>query len=202
MESKLTKLAKERSQLEYNILSRDSINWFKQKVRDIRNPTVEVMTIARERQRKVTFPILGKLYFFYYDPKYADVLPYYDIFPLVLVLRRYNDGFLGLNLHYLPIPYRAAFLDRLMNLAVLNENDDPERVRITYSILNASRKYKAFEPCLKRYLYGQMGSRLLKVEPNEWETALFLPVERFRSENKAFAKNKVFKESIKTIRKG
>jgi hypothetical protein len=201
MESKLTNLAKQRSELEYNLLSRDSINWFQQKVRDVRNPTNEIMAIARERQRRTTFPVLGKLYFFNYDPKFADVLPYYDIFPLVLILRRYNDGFLGLNLHYLPILYRAAFLDRLMNLAVLDDNDHPERVKISYSILDTSRRYKAFEPCLKRYLYGQMGSRLLKVEPNEWETALFLPVEKFRSGNKAISKNKVFKESIQKIRK-
>jgi|694.fasta_scaffold02131_8 hypothetical protein len=202
MESKLTKLAKDRSQLEYNMLSKESINWFQQKVRNIRNPNYEIMSISRERQRKVVLPLLGRLYFFHYDPKYADVLPYYDVFPLVLMLKRYNDGFLGLNLHYLPIVYRAAFLDRLMNLAVLNENDDPERVRISYSILTSSRKYKAFEPCLKRYLYTQMGSRLMRVEPNEWETALFLPVERFRQDGMAIAKNKVFKESIQKIRKG
>jgi hypothetical protein len=47
-----------------------------------------------------------------------------------------------------------------------------------------------------------MGSRLLRVEPSEWETALFLPVERFRAANKAVAKNKVFKESVQKIRKG
>lgn len=202
MESKLTKLSQERSELEYRILSKESIDWFQKKIREIRNPTNEMMAIARERQRRVTFPILGKLYFYYYDPKYADVLPYYDIFPLTLVLKRYNDGFLGLNLHYLPVLYRATFLDRLINLAELNENDEPERVRVTYSILNASRKYKAFEPCLKRYLYTQMGSRLLKIEPNEWETALFLPVERFRQDGQPINKNRVFRESVKTIRKG
>jgi hypothetical protein len=121
---------------------------------------------------------------------------------LVLVLKRYDDGFLGLNLHYLPPLLRATFLDRLLNFAVLNEEDDPERIRITYSILSASKRYKAFEPCLKRYLYNQMGSRLLKVEPEEWETALFLPVERFRGDKKMVMKNKVFKDSIQKIRKG
>jgi len=198
MESKLTKLAQEHSQLNYEMLSRDSINWLQQKVREIRNPGYEVAKIARERTRRVTFPLLGRLYFFYYDPKYADVLPYYDIFPLTLVLKRYNDGFLGLNLHYLPPIQRAMFLDRLSGYTILDENEDPERIRITYSILSASRKYKAFEPCLKRYLYDHMGSRLLRVDPPEWETALFLPVERFQKARKT----KVFRESMNKIRKG
>jgi hypothetical protein len=41
--------------------------------------------------------------------------------PMVLVLDRYNDGFLGLNLHYLPFQYRIAFLGKLMKFADLND---------------------------------------------------------------------------------
>ena len=46
---------------------------------------------------------IGRLNMFLYDPKYKDKLPYYDVFPLVLPIQRYSDGFLGINFHYLTL---------------------------------------------------------------------------------------------------
>lgn len=197
MESKLTTLAKQRSSLDYDRFSRESTRWLQQQVKGLRNPLQMTRDIVREHDRRQNRFLLGNLYFFMYDPKYADVLPYYDIFPLVLVLKRLNDGIIGLNLHYLPVLMRAAFLDRLMPYAKLDEEEGFEKVRITYDILTSTRRFKAFEPCIKHYLYDHMGSKPLKVGPHEWETALFLPVERFQKARK----ETVFKESVKQIRK-
>lgn len=194
--SKLTEIANQHSQMRQDFLSRKSMDWLKQQVSILRNPARMAQAIAKEKHRNRGRTILGGLYFFFYDPKYAKTLPYYDTFPLVLVLERYKDGFLGLNLHYLPVNWRAAFLDQLMVLAQLDDQDDPKRIRITYDILNSTRRYKAFRPCLKRYLTNQMGSRALLIEPHEWETALFLPVEQFKKRNKAT----VQRESVQAIK--
>ena len=43
---------------------------------------------------------VGKLNMFIYRPKLFKKFPYYDIFPLVLPLEFYTDGFLGINFHY------------------------------------------------------------------------------------------------------
>lgn len=201
MESKLTQLAQQRSMLDYELLSRDSVTWLREQVRTLRNPVQMSRDIIREQDRKQGRIILGNLYFFAYSPKYAEVLPYYDIFPLVLPLKRMSDGFLGLNFHYLPPLLRATLMDALMPLATLNDDGEGiERVRITsktYDMLASSRRFRAFLPCLKHYLYEHMGTRPLKVFPNEWESALFLPVERFQKANKST----VFKESARKIRK-
>jgi hypothetical protein len=111
-------------------------------------------------------------------------------------LERYNDGFLGLNLHYLPPRIRAGFMDKLLDRATLNENDDPVKIRISYEILDATKRYKEFRPCLKRYLYSQIASKILKVQPNEWETAVFLPTQQFQ---KAKAQE-VWQDSIHDIK--
>ena len=197
MASKLTTLANQHKTLDTHILSRKSIEWLKDKVRNIRNPKQIVVDIVKEKDRSKGRFLTGGLYFFCYDPKYANTLPYYDVFPLVLVLEKYGDGFMGLNLHYLPIPVRAAFLDKLLDYAIYNDEDEIKRMRITYDILSASKRFKAFGPCLKRYLYNHTTSRLLKVEPHEWETALFLPVEQFQKATK----KKVFAESLEEISK-
>jgi len=195
MASKLTKIAQQHSEQDFKILSRQSIKWLQTKVQEVKRPYLEARQIAAERDRRKTIPIKGKLYFYYYDPKTKDELPYYDIFPMTLILERYNDGFLGLNLHYLPVLYRAAFLDLLLDKASYDEDENIDRIRISYQILNSMKKYKAFEPCLKRYLYSHMKSPLLKVDNSEWETALFLPVEQFRKARKAT----VHRDSVKTI---
>ena len=137
------------------------------------------------------------MYYFYYNPKNKTELPYYDKFPLILVLDITPDGFLGLNLHYLPLNYRLAFLDKLMDYAVLNDEDDPVRLRITYDILNASRSFREFKPCLKKYLYGHVQSKILAVLPNEWEIAVHLPIQQF----KKATVEEVWQDSLQKIRK-
>jgi hypothetical protein len=194
--SKLTTLANELSTQNFGLMSRKSIDWLKANVRVLRNPVAISRGIIKETNRNVSRFVLGNLYFFHYSPKNAESLPYYDIFPLVLVLARYNDGFLGLNLHYLPIKMRALFLDKLLSYAIYNDEDEIKRIRITYDILSSVKRLRAYEPCLKRYLFNHIRTRLLKVEPHEWETALFLPVEQF----KKVKQQTVQKESLQMIK--
>jgi hypothetical protein len=194
--SKLTELAKERKATEFPRLSKDSIAWFKEKLAEIKRPAAIVRDIVQEKSRRTSQLKLGRLYAFVYDPKSKEDLPYYDKFPLVLILEKYPDGFLGLNLHYLPYKYRVVFLNKLVKYAVTDREDDIVRLRITYDILNASRRFKEFKPCLKRYLFNHMRSRLLAIQPNEWETATLLPLQMF----KGATANKVWKESVEEIR--
>jgi len=197
MASKLKTIAEERNSLQIERLSRESVKWFMTKMANLKGTSRIPNTIRREEFRNTNRFIKGGLFFFYYDPKTKADLPYYDKFPLVLMLEKYEDGFLGLNLHYLPIKYRVAFMNKLMDYARFDEEDNPIRVRITYDILNATKKFKEFRPCIKRYLTHHVKSRILAVEPEEWETAVFLPVHQFKKAKP----DKVWRESVKQIRK-
>ena len=194
--SRLTKLADERSGLQLDRYSTQSLKWFTSKINNLKNPRVLANQIRKETGRNTNRFLIGGLYFFYYSAKYDDKLPYWDAFPLVLPLERYGDGFLGMNLHYLPPRIRAGFMDKLMNFAIYDDNDEIKRLRITYDIISASRRYKEFRPCIKRYLYQNIASKMLKVEPNEWETAVFLPVHQFQKAKV----NEVWQDSIKEIK--
>jgi len=195
-QSKLTLLTQQKSAAEIQSLSRESYKWFMQKIAEIRNPSYIPKNIAAEDFRKNKRFILGGLYHFYYDPKGKADMDYYDRFPLVLALEKYNDGFLGLNLHYLPIKYRVAFLDKLLQFAILNDDNEIKRLRVTYDILNASRRFREFKPCIKRYLHGHIKSKILAIQPEEWETALWLPSHVF----KGAKPQEVWKESVEEIR--
>ena len=196
MASKLTLLAQQKSAAQLQTLSKDSIRWLNKKVSELRNPQVIPKSIANEKERYARRFVLGGMYFFFYDPKLKYELPYYDKFPLVLPLERYNDGFLGLNLHYLPIKYRVAFMDKLLDYAVYNEENEIKRLKVTYDLLNATRRFKEFRPCIKRYLTGHIKSRILTVQPEEWDVALFLPIAQFK---KAQPKE-VWQDSIDQIK--
>jgi hypothetical protein len=69
---------------------------------------------------------------------------------------------------------------------------------VTYDILKITQSVKEFKPCLKKYLESQIRSRIVPVEPNEWEVALFLPTAIF----KGATEKKVYAESLKEIRTG
>lgn len=143
---------------------------------------------------------LGKMYFFVYNPKHKMTLPYYDMFPLVLPVERYSDGFLGINFHYLAPKERAHLLDEIK--IFVNDKTLSERTRImlTYDMLRGFTKFKRAKPCLKRYITMYMKTQFIPVLPDEWGPAIFLPVENF----KKMSKKAVWMESKKiysTIRK-
>jgi len=156
----------------------DSRDWFREKAREVRTiNTTKLVNTNREYQTSRILP--GYMYMFAYDAKHKDTLPYYDKFPLIFPFSVDADGFLGMNLHYLPHLLRARLMDALYNLTSDARFNDKTRLKMSYDILNNSSKYKYFKPCVKRYLFSQMQTRFLVIPSNEWDIALFLPLERF-----------------------
>ena len=65
-------------------------DWLRAKINEL-NPTRQSVVRDKERLRDST--ILGKMYFYFYDPKTKKTMPYYDKFPLVIPIESYADGF-------------------------------------------------------------------------------------------------------------
>tara|TARA_B100001175_G_scaffold273238_1_gene246825 strand:- start:634 stop:1191 length:558 start_codon:yes stop_codon:yes gene_type:complete len=163
-----------------------STQWFRDKIKEFGTPTSANLIRDGKRTSKPTFGILNM---FIYDPKLKDKLPYYDTFPLVLPIEEYNNGFLGINLHYLSMPMRLRLLDRLVDYSNNNKFDESTRLRVDYSKL---KRVDLIKPCLKRYLAGQVKSKFRKVEADEFMIATLLPVQRFKkqSDSHIFAKSR------------
>jgi hypothetical protein len=158
--------------------------------------TVNERSLMRGGNERLTVrPIIGSMYMYYYDAKHKDTLPYFDAFPLVFPYRRVENGFMGINLHYLPLPLRAKLMDALYDVASNDRYDETTRLKMNYNILDNAAKFKYFKPCVKHYLTDQVRSKFLYVYPSEWDVALFLPTERFRGATK----QKVWADSKKLI---
>ena len=152
-------------------------NWFRKKVKDLGD--VNRRSLLKDSAlEKTSQNIAGSMYMYFYDPKHKATLPYYDRFPLVIMVEPAEGGFYGLNLHYLPPGVRARFLDALMQTAPKNMTDT-SRLKLRYDLLKGVRKFKEFEPCFKRYLSSQIKSQMVKVPMTEWDIAIFLPTEQF-----------------------
>ncbi len=174
----------------------DARNWFRASAKKINS--VNDKRIMKDKERltnRMGRYSIGRMYMFYYDPKTKDQLPYWDRFPLIFPIEMYPDGFLGINLHYLPPLLRARLMNALYMTLNNEKFDDTTRLRISYSILKSASRFKFFEPCVKRYLFSHVRSRYYYVAPSEWDMALMLPTERFVGAQKA----KVFRESSRMI---
>lgn len=150
--------------------------WLRAKVKDLKPTSSALM---RDRERLKTTSMIGKMYFYFYDPKTKDSMPYYDQFPLVIPIEKYNDGFLGLNLHYIHPKHRMILLDKLSDTMSNDTYDEKTKLKINYKYLAAASRIFEANPCIKRYLFTQIQSRFLEITADEWDIAAMLPLESF-----------------------
>jgi hypothetical protein len=156
-----------------------STEWFRDKIKEFGKPTA--MNLIRDG-KQASRPFFGNLNMFFYDPKFKKTLPYYDRFPLVLPIERYSNGFLGINLHYLPIPLRIRLLDELMDYSTDTKFDSKTKINANYRQL---KNVDLLKPTLKRYLAGKVKSRFRRVDADEFTVATLLPVQRFSKSSAA-----------------
>ena len=161
-------------------------NWFRSLVNRTRGAfsTETPQTILSRSESLVARSILGQMYFYSYNPKWKDQLPWYDTFPLVFPIEKYNNGFLGLNFHYLAPKERAILMDQLKMFANNKKYDETTKLRLRYNMLKGFTRFKRARPTVHRYLQNKINSKFVLVNADEWEVALFLPVERFKKANK------------------
>jgi hypothetical protein len=170
--------------------SKKSRDWIRTKVSSLNPSKTSLMNdMARLRESSM----LGKMYFYFYDAKTKDKLPYFDRFPLVIPIEQYNDGFLGLNLHYIHPKQRIILLDKLSEYANNTKFDKTTKLMMTYNTLKSASKVFEMQSCIKRYLYSNIKSRFLEISADEWDIAVLLPMEDFTGASSS----KVYSDSRK-----
>jgi len=167
------------------VRSQEATTWFQKKARAL-GPISSSKMLKDERLKARANPLIGDMVMYTYNPKFKKTLPYYDMFPLTIMVGPAKDGFYGINLHYLPPKVRAIFLDHLNDIATNQKFDKTTRFRITYNILKSAAKYKYFRPCFKHYLSRHINSKIMKVDASEWNVAIFLETQTFRKKSTSF----------------
>lgn len=163
--------------------TKESIEWFRKKIRQMyggrsitrRGQLMQADELELKTRPQTKGPA-GNMYMYFYDPKTKQQLPYYDSFPLIIMMGPAEGGFYGLNLHYLPPVMRAKVIQ-----AVLGGDGVPQQF---------------VEPAYKRYLFSHVRSRFALVEEPEWEIATFLPTAEW---NKSSA-TRVYADTRRKVR--
>jgi hypothetical protein len=158
--------------------SKEAIDWFEDRVRLAGSSVRQKLLKAENSQRGTT--VIGKMFLFKYDPKHKATLPIYDTYPLVFPIERYADGFLGLNIHYLSVPERIAFLQKLSKYATASNLTEKSRLRLSYDLISSTQRLASqARPCIKRYLYSHVRTKFIEIPATEWDRAAALPIELF-----------------------
>lgn len=131
-----------------------SYSWYRNQIRTYAQKTNIIKDIYSLKD--LIIPNVGGLYFFEYDPLYADKLLIYDTFPLVYVIQLTNNGFFGGNLHYLT-----------------------ERGRMNVILSLNKTKVKLPKKILRLYRYDRLQIPFMEINKEDWLTSIFLPVEKF-----------------------
>ena len=163
-------------------------DWFREKVKQASaSARMRAVTPTQLLKRQeATDTELGQMLFYKYDPKFAKKLPYWDMYPLVFPFEKAKGGFYGLNLHYIQQRDREVLMDDLSDYATNNKYDATTRLKITYDLLKG---FGRAVPCVKRYLGSHVQSNTVRINADEWEIAIFQPVERFQKEKKSVVWN-------------
>lgn len=162
--------------------TKESREWFMNRLKDMKGISRQGLLKDNRLQARQRFGA-GNMYMFFYDPKHRKTLPYYDAFPLTIMLGPAPGGFYGLNMHYLPPQLRAVLFDRLLDTTNNSRYNESTKFKVDYQMLKAASSLKLFKPCLKHYLTSQVDSKIVLVEPTEWEIAMFMPTHQFNGAN-------------------
>lgn len=177
----------------------DAFSWYNKAKKNPMDPTV---VFCENQMMQV-----GKLNQFNYNPKHKNTLDYYDKKPLVLslgVIQRKKMRYeLGINLNFIPAPYKWYILDKIQRTysgffqrqkdgrASNNALKQPQ-IRYRYAAIKAMLSQYGFEFAIRMYIPSRK-SKLYCINYNNWVTASFLSIEKFEGIT--------YKQMIKEFRK-
>lgn len=158
-----------------------SLNWYMNAVRQMAANIKTPGSVMKSDLGELTGEIeLGNLYLYTYNAKMEAELPYYDMFPLCMPFEYTSNGFVGINFHYLAPLLRMKLMSKLLDFTDV-DIDEKSTIDIEWDTLSSKSKFPEIRPSVKRYLYSQVKSRFIKVKPEHWKAAIFLPVSNFNN---------------------
>lgn len=158
-----------------NMRTAESMKWFMGFIK--KKFSTVYMSQLKNDGTYVSYPKVGQLITYRYDPKHKATLPIYDTFPLVLITSVEGNAWRGINLHYVPPKVRMWMMLELASIADTSMTET-QRLRKTYTLVRSFIHSVGF---IKMYLSNHLYSPILNLDYYSWEMAAFLPTQRWVS---------------------
>lgn len=134
-------------------------------------------TLAKALKAKKSSAVkVGKMYTFAYEPIGQDRLPYWDRFPLVIVLEIRKHTIVGINVHYIPMKDRIKIFKKLLNSASTAGLSSRSKLNDAFSDIKKVNRYNYM---VKQYHGSGVRSNIYEIPGNEWGQAVTLPYSNF-----------------------
>lgn len=158
-----------------------SVDWYKQKMKELgaNSPTVKTDLINTTKSLQTNRLLPGAMHFFGYDPKYKEELPFYDMFPLTLVLNIEGKHFWGINFHYLGYNVRMKLYEKMYQIGYKSKLPTEQIMKLNWQLLGQAARFPEVRPAVKQYLFSHVKTKFIKIPVEDWATAIMLPVEKF-----------------------
>tara|TARA_B100001750_G_scaffold84549_1_gene66798 strand:+ start:598 stop:1617 length:1020 start_codon:yes stop_codon:yes gene_type:complete len=144
------------------------------------------MNMMREGGKKISNMLLGRMYFFRYEPDVEITNQtrneIYDNYPLIFLLYEDADNFSGINFHYMSPKQRKILLGNMF-LYLNNEKYDRSTKILAQAFRNrvmSERKLRYAKLAYRSYRPDNIRSKIVQVHPLDWELAIGVNTERFK----------------------
>lgn len=186
-ETLLQKLERQARARKLEMFSTESLSWYKEKVRNLGGTFSRkaLMDDAKKQKQLKTRPRPGYMYTYVYDAKHKDTLPYWDAFPLIIMIGPAAGGFYGINIHFVPPKLRALVFDKLIDITNNTKYDDKTKFVLTYKMLTAGQQHPVLKHCFRHYLTSQLGTKLAFIPASDWEKVIYMPTADFQKKSAA-----------------
>ena len=147
---------------------------------------------------------MGKLYTFKYMAT-EDMTPYYDMYPTIIVIRRFTGGFRGINFNYIDHEKRKVLLKKLSGLFGKQSGQKVFNFK-GFRPLLGQRAYRSALVCVRNYKFKNLRSPLVQVDDSIWDEVLnrcdemFVRVNPITKSRSLMRSELVWRNSLKRIR--
>jgi hypothetical protein len=143
-----------------------------------------ITTLRKVKGKQVGRVQRGRMYFFKYLPEEPDDV--HDIYPLAFVLKRRGKFFDAINYHHLSIKSRIRLYENMIPFFTDNplEEDSELKWKTFSKQLFVKRKLRGAEISFRQYKLRRIRSKLIEIDPTDWERTILISSEMFRTASK------------------
>lgn len=158
----------------------------------------------QEKGKTVGAARMGKLYTFKYIAT-EELTPYFDMYPTIIVIKKFVGGFTGINFNYIDHDKRIELLRKLSRLFTTQSGQKIFLFK-EFRVLVRQRAYRAALVCVHNYRFENLRSPLIQVDDSIWDETIarcdemFVRVNPITKSRSLLKSQLVWRNSLKQIR--
>lgn len=160
-----------------------AIQWFKNEINNINDHRLIAKIGGSLSERKplhLSTPPVCEIIYYEYDPLHKNTksLPFYDKYPLTLIASFAPNHFYGFNLHYLDFQMREKLVGAVYKIKSKGYSSK-QSFQLLYPLLKQLVDSNILNYAYKCYLFEQVVSKFVIVNPEYYKFVVHLPIQKF-----------------------